>query len=481
MAIITISQATGVFAGDQTIVDTTFTAGDDTMTRTALNGTGETIVSGDFIEILDGVGAGAPVPTVRSGNDRINGANGGAAGERLVGDVDFMSGGILFGGNDTIFGLDGDDFISGDVHVAVEGLNSLGTLYGGDDTLDGGNGNDFVVGDVSFPNPATVYGDDDKLYGGAGNDALLGDQQNLRGDRASEAHIIGGNDELHAGTGHDILVGGGGDDILDGGEGIDSLGYNQLTFNANGTLTAGGIVVRLAVNGLWGSTTGSHGTDRLFAIENVLASLGNDTVYGNSGANTLNGSFGNDTISAGLGNDTVIGEDGNDTLYAGAGTNVLNGGQGNDRLMGSTGIDRLVDTGARTASEYDVMSGGAGNDIFVSGRIGGRSMLGGAGDDCFLPGGGVTYVTPGLGRDLVVAPAAAKLGADAFIHVYGFDTVNDRIDLRPLNLTQAQLNAALGEWAAGANLEVNLAGANDLTILLHGISLSDLSGWNFLL
>ena len=480
MAIITICQATGYFAGDQYSINTTFNAASDTITRTALNA-GETAVAGDFIEMLDGAGAGAPVPTVRGGNDRINGANGGASGERLVGDVDFMNGGILWGGNDTIFGLDGDDFITGDVHVVVEGLNSLATLHGGDDTLDGGDGNDIVVGDVSFPNPATVYGGDDTLYGGAGDDALLGDQQNLRGDRASEAHIIGGNDELHAGTGNDILVGGTGDDILDGGNGIDSLGYNQLTFNSSGTLITGGIVVRLAETGLWGSTTGSHGTDQLFSIENVLASLGNDIVHGNSGANTLNGSFGNDWLSAGPGNDTVIGEDGNDTLYGGAGTNILNGGQGNDRLYGNTGVDRLVDTGAISASEYDVMSGGAGNDIFVSGRLGDRSMLGGAGNDRFLAGGGLTYVTSGTGRDLLVAPMAAKLGDDAFIHVYDFDAANDRIDLRPLNMSQNQLNIALGEWAAGANLQINLAGANDLTILLHGISESELTAWNFLL
>lgn len=480
MADFTITAASGTFAGDRLSVDVDFTAGDDTLTRTALNGTAETIVSGDVIELFDG-SAGAAVPTVRGGNDRISGANGGAPAERLVGDADVMYGGILWGGADTIYGLGGDDFITGDVHVALEGNQSIPVIHGGNDTLDGGEGNDIVVGDVSFPNPATVYGGNDTLYGGDGDDALLGDQQNLRGDRAAEAHIFGGNDKLYAGKGDDILVGGGGDDILDGGEGIDSLGYNQLAFDAAGNLTTAGIVVRLGEAGVWGSATGSHGNDQILDVENVLASLGNDFVYGNSGVNTLNGSFGNDYLSAYGGADTVIGEDGNDTLYGGIGNDLVDGGQGRDRLYGGDGNDRLVDTGATVKSEYDVLSGGLGNDIFVSGRIGDRTMLGGSGNDRFLPGGGTTYITPGSGRDTIVAPTAAKLGDDAFIHVYGFSTSQDRIDLRGLDLSRSQLDRALGEWAAGAYLKINLAGANDLTILLHGISESDLSKSNFIL
>jgi Ca2+-binding RTX toxin-like protein len=481
MADITITAASGIFAGDRSSVDADFTAGSDTLTRTAPNGRAETVISGDVIEVLDGIGAGAPVPTVRGGNDRINGASGGAAGERLVGDADIMYGGILWGGSDTIYGLAGDDFITGDVHVALEGNQSLPVIHGGDDRLDGGDGNDIVVGDVSFPNPATVYGGNDILYGGDGDDALLGDQQNLRGDRAAECHIIGGDDKLYAGAGDDILVGGGGDDILDGGAGIDTLGYNQLAFDASGNVITAGITVRLGEAGVWGTATGSHGNDDILDVENVLASLGNDSVYGNSGINSLNGSYGNDTLYAYGGNDTVIGEDGNDSLYGGIGNDLIDGGQGSDRMFGGTGNDRLIDLGARKKSEYDVLSGGAGNDTFLSGRIGDRSMLGGAGNDRFLPGGGTTYITSGTGRDTIVAPTAAKLGDDAFIHVYGFSLRGDRVDLRGLDLTQARLDRAMGDWASGAYIKLDLPGANDLTILLHGIDSDSLKASNFIL
>ncbi|MEZ5924990.1 MAG: calcium-binding protein [Hyphomicrobiaceae bacterium] len=481
MATFIISDPLGTFAGDQLSVDADFTAGHDMITRTALNGNGETIVSGDVVEILDGATSTSPVPVIRGGNDRIEGANGGAPGERLVGDTDIMYGGILIGGNDTILGLAGDDFITGDVYIALEGNQSLPEITGGDDFLDGGDGNDIIVGDVAFPNPAIIIGGDDTLYGGAGNDALLGDQQNLHGDRAVEARIIGGNDKLYAGAGNDIVVGGGGDDIIDGGSGIDSLGYNQIAYDAAGNPTSAGIRVVLAEKGKWGYATGSHGNDKLFAIENVLASLGNDVIYGNSGINTLNGSFGNDRLYGRGGNDTLIGEDGNDVLYAGLGNDALNGGRGNDRMHGGAGNDRIIDKGAVSGSEYDVMAGGAGNDTFISGRMGDRTMLGGSGNDRFLPGGGTTYITSGTGADRLVVPKAAKLGDDAFVHYYDFNETKDRIDLRALDLTEAQLNRALGEWKAGAYLEINLPGPNDITVLLHGVTLAELSSWNFIL
>ncbi len=463
MAIISIAQATGSFAGDRLSIDTAFNAVDDTITRTALNGEGETIVSGDVLEIRDQNAPGDPVPIIRGGHDHIEGANGGLPGERLVGDADIMFGGILIGGNDTIFALGGDDFITGDVHIALEGNQSLPHITGGDDFLSGGEGNDIVVGDVSFPNPATIIGGDDTLYGGSGDDALLGDQQNLHGDRAAEARIRGGNDKLYAGIGNDILVGGGGDDLLDGGTGINSLGYNQLAYDAAGNPITSGIVVRLGEAGKWGTTTGSHGNDRLFAIENVLASLGNDTVHGNSAVNTLNGSFGNDRLYGNAGNDTLIGEEGDD---------FLSGGLGNDRL---------VDNSATIGGAYDRMHGGYGNDVLISGLTGDRGMFGGAGHDRFVAGGGDTYVTTGSGRDVIVAPTADRLGEDAFIHVYDFDTAYDRIDLRAHDLTQAELNKALGQWQAGANLQLDLAGDNDVTILLHGVAKADLDAGNFLL
>ena len=74
---------------------------------------------------------------------------------------------------------------------------------GGNDTLDGGRGDDFLDGE----------GGDDVLNGGRGQDDLFG------GD---------GNDMLDGGRGRDEIEGGLGADTMTGGQGRDSFVYREL-------------------------------------------------------------------------------------------------------------------------------------------------------------------------------------------------------------------------------------------------------------
>jgi Ca2+-binding RTX toxin-like protein len=74
--------------------------------------------------------------------------------------------------------------------------------YGGNDTIDGGFGNDFLYGDN---HPSHLPGND-TIEGGFGNDFLYGD---------------GGNDNLSGGGDKDYLNGGPGQDTLIGGSGGD--------------------------------------------------------------------------------------------------------------------------------------------------------------------------------------------------------------------------------------------------------------------
>jgi len=141
------------------------------------------------------------------------------------------------GGNDTVYGSDGNDLISpnGSVHEKgrtrtywalsqnelgcwksatqkqCEALTDTGRkrYYGmaGNDLLQGGSGNDFLDGGHGI----------DILYGGAGDDVLRGS--------GGHDYLYGeaGNDRLYGGSGHDFLYGGDGNDFLWGGRGKDRL------------------------------------------------------------------------------------------------------------------------------------------------------------------------------------------------------------------------------------------------------------------
>jgi Ca2+-binding RTX toxin-like protein len=89
----------------------------------------------------------------------------------------------LVGGNDTIIGSAGSDFLG------------AGT---GRDVVEGGRGADRIEGGRG----------DDRLFGESGNDELLGQA---------------GTDYLSGGAGHDRLIGGSGNDTLRGGSGTDRL------------------------------------------------------------------------------------------------------------------------------------------------------------------------------------------------------------------------------------------------------------------
>ncbi len=136
--------------------------------------------------------------------------------------------GAIFGGggNDTLIGTAGSDFIGGgagdDVLVDNYGNNRLrGGM--GDDTLtvgDGSNGSTLKGG--AGHDTLTSGAGNDTLYGNSGYDVLVGGRGNdaLYGNR--------GRDVLNGGEGNDIIDGGRGHDMLTGGRGSDSFVFRAL-------------------------------------------------------------------------------------------------------------------------------------------------------------------------------------------------------------------------------------------------------------
>lgn len=139
------------------------------------------------------------------------------------------------GGDDTIYGGDGDDAIIGDaallgdlcVPACLFGPGQIDGPIGGNDTLYGEGGNDAMFGDA-LEAILGGYGGDDYMDGGDGDDIIIGDAGFFIGDLG-----VGGNDTLIGGDGDDWIIGdtleeiedgsSGGDDILNGGAGDDTL------------------------------------------------------------------------------------------------------------------------------------------------------------------------------------------------------------------------------------------------------------------
>ncbi|HEY0833439.1 MAG TPA: DUF4347 domain-containing protein, partial [Azospirillum sp.] len=212
----------------------------------------------------------------------------------------------------------------------------------------------------------------DQITGGPGDDLLEG---------------LGSTDTLLGGDGTDTLLGGSGDDDLDGGRGADLLdggdGLDTVLYTSAGTPP---VLIDLrdpANNG--GGAVG----DRYVGIERFVPTNGNDTMYGDEGANWFRGIDGDDlqygfggadTIESGFGDDTLFGGFGNDFMYGKHGLDVLYGEEGDDELTGNAGDD--------------VLYGGAGDDT-LNGEWDRDTVYGGAGDDVFIDAGARSHMENG--------------------------------------------------------------------------------------
>ena len=357
-------------------------------------------------------------------------------------------GNAITGGNgsDTLFGLDGFDFLSGGA---------------GNDSLDGGTGGDTIYGGSG--NDTGLGGDGaDLLYGGSGNDSLTGGAgADLLWGEDGNDRLFGdeGGDTITGGVGNDTLFGGEGSDSLDGGTGNDSMeggaGDDSYVVNASGDKVVEGLdggidTVRTALtaftlgdnvenlvltatgsatgtgNGLDNTITGGAGSNKLFGMD------GFDFLFGGGGSDTIYGGNGGDQIDGGIGNDSMLGGAGDDLILGGAGNDRLFGGTENDQLFGDVGNDQLDGEDGD-----DLLSGGIGND----------SLLGRAGDDVLDGGEGNDTLNGGLGHDTYTGGA----GVDRFV-ISSVDVADDFFDF-----TSGVDKVALTRTALGLSSTATLA------------------------
>ncbi len=122
---------------------------------------------------------------------------------------------------------------------------------------------------------------------------------------------------------------------------------------------------------------------------------GEHVVLGGTNPGNLANPSGNDILIASIGDDAVWGDGGNDRIEGGAGNDILNGGDGDDIITDSFGIDNI--------------KGGAGNDVLSAGAGTGDLILAGDGNDFVVAGRDPKETFGGTGNDFISAGDSADI------------------------------------------------------------------------
>jgi Ca2+-binding RTX toxin-like protein len=251
-------------------------------------------------------------------------------------------------GNDTVYGGNGADVVTGHSDAAADPATK--------DVFYGGPGNDILMG----------ANGKDELFGGQDDDYLIAEPSTV-GPPGSTSDVLG-SAQLVTHTPstktpqEKILVGGGGHDRIYGGDGNAHIYGDHRDFTCS-----------------TGHTQADPSSDPP-SEANVGADDTSDLILGGEGVDDVNAGGGNDTVQAYGGDDYLCGSAGNDTMDAGAGTDKAWGGTGNDVVYGSYGVDHVYGNG-----DDDTLYGGDANDV-IEGNNGKDTLFGGNGDDLVVGG-----------------------------------------------------------------------------------------------
>ncbi|MEF8756318.1 MAG: hypothetical protein V5B60_20670 [Accumulibacter sp.] len=205
----------------------------------------------------------------------------------------------------------GLDRLDGIEDLIGSGFNDLLTGDAGDNSLDGGTGGDSLIGGdgsdiyyvdniadlVTETNADPVTGGTDQVFVDLASYTLGAHIESGRVLASGAANLAGNSLD-------NLLEAGRGNNLLDGAGGNDTVSY---LYAVNGT----GVSVSLAIAG--SQVTGGSGSDTLVAIENLVGSIYDDTLFGDGGANHLSGAEGSDILDGGGGADVMRGGPGSDT------------------------------------------------------------------------------------------------------------------------------------------------------------------------
>ena len=404
----------------------------DNVQRRAVDGTdGDDVLNqSNFVDAVDING--------RAGDDVITGTS-------VAGVSDVLRGGD---GNDTFFGLAGDDFIvpgaGDDLRVVggagsdtffpqTDGGNDIFPEFSLQDRLDGtlldgltainasrlANGRTLLEFEGANTTVQISGGVSPEQFVANANQLLVNFPDGLLVQIAG-ADVVNVVDNGNVEVEEEEEAGEQGDDVVDNGGGNNDAGVEANDFGVDAP-AAPAAVQQTVVNGQGGLTvTGTDGDDPV--------------AFGNTG----------DDIIAGFGgDDAIVGFNGND---------FLDGGDGNDRVFGS--------------QDDDIVLGGAGDDI-----IRGDNEAAGNGDDVIIGG---------PGSDLLKGDGNNLVGADSFLFAAGDgdDIIQDfQASVDTLDFTGFGGNASASVTESGNNAVISVG---DVTVTLEGVDGSTLNANNVL-
>jgi Ca2+-binding RTX toxin-like protein len=241
----------------------------------------------------------------------------------------------LGSGNDLVQDASGGAVIAGGVSTSRDSSGNL-ALVG----ASGGNGNNVVT--LNGNADVVIVGNgDNKIYGKtevdittavtqANSDAGIGKKGAFlsAGDGNNTIEGGDGNDLMLVGTGENVIVlGPGADTVLGGVEALSaSVDWSTSPLSGYAILTND---VSWQTNGYTvPADVDYEGNVTLYT--GIPFGLGNDTIFGGSGAALIYLSNGDNAVELGTGSSTVFGGMGDNTIIGGGGDNYIRGGGGSD-------------------------------------------------------------------------------------------------------------------------------------------------------
>jgi Ca2+-binding RTX toxin-like protein len=357
-------------------------------------GGNDSLTGGAQADLIDG-GEGNDTLSGGDGNDTLDGGAGNDTLDGGSGNDTYLFG--RGDGQDTVSSSDlsqnKQDVIrfkagvtASDIQASRQGDSLILTIAGTTDQLavqnyfwNGGTFNPFGVEAIQFGDGSSAWDSATvraKLKPTEGNDTLYGDSTDntisgLGGD--DQIYGYGGNDTLDGGTGNDTLDGGAGNDtyLFGRGDGRDTISSYDSTQNKQDVIrfkegvTASDVQASRQGDSLILSIAGT--ADQL-TVQNYFSNDGGFNPWGIESIQFADGSPAWDyaAVRAKL----LVATEGNDSLFGDGTDDALSGLGGNDLIYGNGGNDTL-DGGAG----FDYLDGGTGNDTYLFGRGDGQDMI----------------------------------------------------------------------------------------------------------